>query len=199
MRRFISFFLGLIMLASLTACGENGLSLNLGNGKSSGDVITPDEDGVAVGYEGDTLRTEFFEMKLENPRTGNSYDGLTAYEGYKFLAVDLTLYNYTNSSVPMYDTDFEVVWDLDDNDAWAWPECDEVPGADGESAFEVRSDTQIPVEFTLGIHKTETGVLLYQVPEDSTDFIVAFYEIFEPETEGGDPEYGDAFYVLFSE
>ncbi len=113
--------------------------------------------------------------------------------------MDLTLYNYTNSSVPMYDTDFEVVWDLDDDDAWAWPECDEVAGVDGETEFKVRSDKQIPVEFTLGIHKTQTGVLLYQVPEDSTDFIIAFYEVFEPQTEGGDPDYGDAFYVLFSE
>lgn len=190
--------LALMMLASLTACGEGGLSLNPNKGGSDDGVITPDEDGVAVGYEGDTLRTGFFDMKVENPQTSGEYDGLTPSEGYKFLAVDLTLYNYTNSSVPMYDTDFEVVWDVDDDDAWAWPECDETVGSDGEVEYSVKSEKQLPVEFSLGIHKTETGVLLYQVPEDSTDFIIAFYEVFEPEKEGGDPEYGDAFYVMFS-
>lgn len=197
MKRLVAFFLALMTLGALTACGEGGLSFRPG-GSSDGGVITPDEDGVAVGYEGDTLRTEFFDMKIENPRTSDEYDGLTPSEGYQFLSVDLTLYNYTSSSVPMYDTDFEVVWDLDDDDAWAWPECDEVLGADGESEFTVKSEKQLPVEFSLGIHKTETGVLLYQVPVDSTGFIIAFYEVFEPKKEGGDPEYGDAFYVMFS-
>ena len=199
--RLILFFLALTMLMSLTACGENGLSLRPGGSGSPEDdvdVVTPDEEGVAVGYEGDTLRTKFFDMKVENPKTSTEFDGLTPEEGYKFLAVDLTLYNYTSSSVPMYDTDFEVVWDLDDDDAWAWPECDEIMDENGEEQYTVRSEQQIPVEFSLGIHKMVTGVLLYQVPEDSTDFIIDFYEIFEPETEGGDPEYGDAFYVMFS-
>lgn len=190
------------MLFSLTACSEGGLSLNP-NGKagSSGDnedgLILPDEDGVAVGYEGDTLRTAFFDMTIDNPRTCEEFDGLTPTEGYKFLAADLTLYNYTDHTQPMFDTDFEIVWDLDDDDAWAWPECDEVMGDDGESDYLVRSEQQIPVSFKLGIHKTQTGVLLYQVPEDTQDYFITFYEVFDDGTDEG--EYGDAFYVRFSE
>ena len=217
MKRFFSFLLALIMLASLAACGDKGLSLNPGGGDSDStssvsggdhstdapggsgsDVITP-EDGMAVGYEGDTLRTAFFDMKIENPQIYDEFDGLTPDEGYKFLTVDLTLYNYTDYSCPMFDTDFEIMWDLDDDDAWSWPEYNEAVDENGEWEYSVRSEKQLPVEYTLGIHKTQTGLLLYQVPVDSSDFYIAFYESFAPKEEGGEPTYGDSFFVRFSE
>lgn len=172
MKRLLSLLLALVMLFSLTACSEDGLTLNP-NSKTSppstdevkddnndtgeDGLILPDEDGLAVGYEGDTLHTAFFDMTIDNPRTCEEFDGLTPTEGYKFLVADLTLYNYTDHTQPMFDTDFEVVWDLDDDDAWAWPECDEVMGDDGETDYFVRSEQQIPVSFNLGIHKTQTG------------------------------------------
>lgn len=196
MKRLAASLLALLLL-SLAACGEGGLSLRPGDGKKDSEVITP-EDGVALGHEGDTLRTKYFEMTITNPRTDTEYDGLTANEGYKFLIADISLYNQTNITQPMFDTDFEVVWDLDDDDAWAWPECNEEEGPGGETEYSVKSDSQIPVEFELGIHKTVTGVLLYQVPEDCKDFYIAYYEIGEPEEEGDEPEYGDSFFVRFS-
>ena len=212
MKRLLSLLLALVMLFSLTACSEDGLTLNP-NSKTSppstdevkddnndtgeDGLILPDEDGLAVGYEGDTLHTAFFDMTIDNRRTCEEFDGLTPTEGYKFLVADLTLYNYTDHTQPMFDTDFEVVWDLDDDDAWAWPECDEVMGDDGETDYFVRSEQQIPVSFNLGIHKTQTGVLLYQVPVDTQDYFITFYEVFEDGTDEG--QYGDAFYVRFSE
>ena len=222
MKRIVPLILALLLMMSLAACGEDGkvsfkpdddaptntdASSNDNNsGKEDGsgdangseDVILP-EDGLAVGYEGDTLRTAFFDMTIKNPRTSTEYDGLTADEGYKFLTADLTLYNYTDVTQPMFDTDFEVVWDLDDDDAWDFPMANETVGADGEPEYSLVSDTQLPQIFNLGIHRTETGVLLYQVPEDCTDFYIAFYEVFEAQEEGGEEEYGDAFFVRFSE
>ena len=200
MKRPISLLLALALLFSLTACGEGGLSLVPGSsgGKDSVDgVICPDEDGVALGYAGDTLRTKFFDMTVSNPYTCDEFDGLTPTEGYKFLVAELTLYNHTDYSQPMFDTDFEVIWDLDDDEAWTWPESNEVMGDNGESTYTVKSDQQIPVEFKLGIHKTETGLLLYQVPVDSTDYFIAYYEFIDDGTEEG--EVGDSFYVRFSE
>ena len=198
MKRTISLLLALMMLLSLTACGEDGLSFKPGGDTSKDELIYPNDDGYALGYVGDTLRTSFFDMTVKDPYTCAEYDGLTPDEGYKFLVADITIYNHTNSTQPMYDTDFEVMWEQDDDDAWAWPECDETQGADGETLYSTRSDKQIPVEFDLGIHKTEEGVLLYQVPEDSKDYFIAYYEVFEASQEGGDPEYGDSFYVRFS-
>lgn len=201
MKRLMTPLLALMLLFSLAACGEGGLTLNPGDkGSDKGgadDYILPDEDGFAMGYAGDTLRTAFFDMTVSDPYTCDEFDGLTPSEGYKFLVAELTLYNYTNYSQPMFDTDFEVMWDLDDDDAWAWPESDEVMGEDGEIEYFVKSEKQLPVSFDLGIHKTVTGILLYQVPVDTKDYFIDFYEVYDDGSEEG--EYGDAFYVRFSE
>lgn len=194
MKRLVSLLLALMMMASLAACGEGGLSLNPGGSK--GGVIEPDKDGVARGYAGDTLRTAFFEMKIENPATCTEFDGLTPEAGYKFLTADLTLYNHTNDSQPMYDTDFSVLWEVGEGDDATidgdYPLYEEIKDESGETAFTTKSDKQMPVEFSLGIHETRTELLLYQVPEDVKDFYIVFEEYFDDETEG------DTFYVRFS-
>lgn len=213
MKRCVTLFLALMMLLSLAACGEGGLSLNPGSrigtpadngGKDNSkggedDLIYPGEDGYAMGYEGETLRTEFFDMRIDNPYTCDEFDGLTPDEGKKFLAVQLTLYNYTNYVQPMMDIDFEVIWDLDDEDAWAWPEVDTTIDANGEAEYSVRSDAQLPVEYDLGIHKTVTGTLLYQVPVDTKEYFIGYYEVYAPEEGSDQTTYGDSFYIRFSE
>lgn len=220
MKRFASLLLALVMLVSLTACDKGGLDLNLGgadkdkespppvqssnsdkqeeDNQGGSQLIEPDEDGVALGYEGDTLHTEFFDMTINNPYTCEEFDGLTPNEGYKFLVAELTVYNHTMTTQPMMDVDFEVIWDLDDDDAWAWPECDETQDENGEPVYSIRSEQQLPVEYDLGIRKTVTGLLLYQVPEDAKDFFIAYYEVYAPVAGSDEPEYGDSFYVRFS-
>ena len=193
MKRLMSLLLSAAVLLSLAAC-----SLNHNLPAQGGKVIEPAVEGFAMGYEGDTLRTAFFDMTIHNPKTCAEYEGLTPSEGYQFLVADLTLYNHTDDTQPIFDTDFEVIWDLDDDDAWAWPECNETAGPGGEPEYSVRSESQLPVESDLGIHKSMSGVLLYQVPEDCRDFYIAYYEIYEPEEEGGEPVYGDSFFVRFS-
>ena len=193
MKRLMSLLLSAAVLLSLAAC-----SLNLNLPAQGGKVIEPDEEGFAMGYEGDTLRTAFFDMTIHNPKTCAEYEGLTPSEGYQFLVADLTLYNHTDDTQPIFATDFEVIWDLAVDDAWAWPECNETAGPGGEPEYSVRSESQLPVESDLGIHKSMSGVLLYQVPEDCRDFYIAYYEIYEPEEEGGEPVYGDSFFVRFS-
>ena len=220
MKRLMTLLLALMMLLSLTACGEGGLSLNPNSkastpsssddkdnkddkddnkGGGEDDLIYPDEDGFAMGYEGDTLRTEFFDMRIDNPYSCDEFDGLVPDEGNKFLVVELTLYNYTGYVQPMMDIDFELIWDMDDEDAWAWPEVDTTIDANGEAEYSVRSDKQLPVEYDLGIHKTVTGTLLYQVPADAKEYFINYYEVYAPEEGSDEVSYGDSFYVRFSE
>ena len=197
MKRFPTLLAALAMLLSLAACGEGGLSLKLGGGD---DVILPDKDGVAAGYEGDTLRTAFFDMKLENPATSTEFDGLVPDPGWKFLTADLTHYNYTDHSQPIYDSDFNILWETgsgDDADVDGdWPLYEEIMDEDGSTSYTTKSDRQMPVEFSLGIHQTRTELLLFQVPEDVQDFYVVFEELYEDGTEEG--SYGDIFYFRFS-
>lgn len=197
MKRFTASILTMLLL-SLAACGEGGLSLRPGGG--SGGVITPDDDGVAIGYVDDTLRTKFFDMTVKNPQTCAEFDGLTPESGYQFLTADLTLYNYTNDSQPMYDTDFSVLWEVGEGDNAVldgdYPMYEEIMDEEGKSTFTTKSDKQMPVEFFLGIHETRTELLLFQVPEDVRDFYIVFEEYLEDGTEEGSA--GDIFYVRFS-
>ena len=64
MKRLMSLLLSAAVLLSLAAC-----SLNLNLPAQGGKVIEPDEEGFAMGYEGDTLRTAFFDMTIHNPKT----------------------------------------------------------------------------------------------------------------------------------
>lgn len=200
MKRLISLLAALVLLVSLTACSEGGLNLDLNRSGDASKVIEPDKDGVAAGYVGDTLRTSFFDMKVENPKTVTEFDGLTPDAGCKFLTADLTLYNYTNNSQPMFDTDFTVLWDVGQGEDATldgdYPLYEEYMDENGNTSYRVRSEKQMPVEFTLGIHETRTELLLFQVPEDVRDFYIAFEENFDNGTAEG--EAGDFFYVRFS-
>lgn len=197
MKRFISCILALMLLASLAACGKDGLKPG---GGADQDLITPDEDGVAIGYADETLRTAFFDMKIEDPELCAEFDGLTPEAGYKFLTANITLYNYTDNSQPMFDTDFSVLWEVGEGEDATfdgdYPVYEEIMDENGELTFTTKSDKQMPEEFSLGIHETRTELLLYQVPEGIQDFYIVFEENFDDGTEEG--RYGDIFYVRFS-
>ena len=198
MKRFVTLLLALMMLMSLAACGEGGLSLKPGG--NNDDLILPDDDGVAVGYAGDTLRTAFFDMTVENPQTCTEFDGLVPDPGYKFLTADITLYNYTDYSQPMFDDDFTILWEVGSGDDATldgdWPVYEEIMDESGNTSYTTKSDKQMPTQFSLGIHQTRTELLLFQVPEDVQDFYVVFEEVYDDGTEEG--SYGDIFYVRFS-
>lgn len=195
MKRFVTLLSALMLLVSLTACGEGGLSLKPGG--NNDDLILPDKDGMAQGYVGDTLRTAFFDMTVENPETCTEFDGLTPDPGFKFLTADITLYNYTDHSQPMYDSDFQILWEGEDADLDGdWPLYEEIMSEDGSTSYTTRSDRQMPTEFSLGIHQTRTELLLFQVPEDIQDFYVVFKKVFDDGTEEG--SYGDLFSVRFT-
>lgn len=146
-------------------------------------VITPDGEGYAMGYMGDTLRTNFFDMRVDSAYTCREFDGVTPEEGEKLLVAQITLHNYTDYTQPMFNTDFEIWWDEETQeeleDAWAFPLYRE---EDGE--YYNLSEQQLPVEWEFAIHDTRTGTLLYSVPEDSSTYSIAFMEYYEDGSTG---------------
>ena len=154
------------------------------------DYITPDYTGYAEGFLGDTLRTSWFDFTVNDAYLCDEYEGYVAAEGNELLVADLTIYNYGTYSVPMYDTDFELLWDdADDEFCYAVPVT--CPVDEGDEAVEPVGD-MLPGEYTLGIHRTMEGVHVYEIPAGSSDFSIGFQEYFEDETEG------DVFFVYFS-
>ena len=54
------------------------------------------------------------------------------------------------------------------------------------------SDDQLPEEYNLGVNEERTGLLVFEVPEDSKDYSISYLEQFSNETEG------DVFFVFFT-
>ena len=54
------------------------------------------------------------------------------------------------------------------------------------------SDEQLPEEYDLGVNEEKTGLLVFEVPEDSKDYSISYLEQFSNDTEG------DVFFVFFT-
>ena len=160
---------GLLCLALLTGCGEK-------EGYA--------QDGYAEGRLGDTLHTAFFDYTVNSAYLCDDYQGyIPNQEGYRLLVADVTILNTFPESIPMFDSDFQVQWSLDDDDACDFPitfYADPV------------SDQQLPSEYELAVDESRTGLLVFEVPAEEHDFSIAYLEIFEDNSEGDD------FFVYFT-
>lgn len=158
---------------------------------SSDDVILPDEDGFADGYMGDTLRTYFFDFTVNSAYTCSEFEGYTPSEGNTLLVADVTFYNYTASSVPMYDTDLQAQWSGTEDQDFALPITYARTDLYPNTGVEPMGD-MFPVEFSLGIHQSQTGLLVYEVPAGEADYSLSYMELFNNDTTG------DTFFVYFT-
>ena len=173
MKKAVSLLLTLMMLFSLAAC--DGISLDPSTGGSDN----------KEGYIGDTLSTYWFDFPVNEAFIATDYEGYTPESGYKLVVAELTLKNRMSFSVDMWQGDFPILWDSGDDDSGiAYP----------ISAF---TDDQFADEYTLGINKTMTGLLVNEVPEDYRDFTIGFMEYFEDEN-NEDGREGDAYFIDFT-
>ena len=176
MKKIVSLLLSFVMLLSLFACGEGGLSLK---GGSSNDK---------EGYIGDTLSTYWFDFTVDDAYSCASYHDYTAAAGSKLVVVRMTLKNDCGASVDMWGDDFVLLWETGNDD-------DDVDMAVALPAG--LSDEQFPDEYTLGINQSKSYAAVYEVPEGYRDFAVAFMEIFESDSDP-EGETGDTFFVYFT-
>ena len=141
---------------------------------------------------------EFTNEVIESIRSGNAasdytvnsaytckeFEGYTPAEGNKLLVAELTVKNTDRSTVTMYDTDFQIQWgDDDDDDAFDAPIT---------YYSDAVSDDQLPEEYDLSVNEERTGLLVFEVPEDSKDYSISYLEQFSNETKG------DVFFVYFT-
>lgn len=176
MKRLASLLLALMLALSLAACGEGGLNLNPGGGKSD----------KKDGYIGDTLSTHWFDFTVDDAYSCAQYGDYTADTGNKLVVATITLKNTYSESVPMWGDDFAILWDEQDGVAPALP-----AGI---------SEEQFPDEYNLGINQTKTGTAVYEVPEDVKDFAIGFQEIMEDtdNPENLDGIEGETYFVSFT-
>lgn len=146
-----------LMMTALAACGDK---------KDS-----EDGSGSDGNYLGDTVRTEWFDFTVEDAYLCDEYEGYTPESGYRLLVASMTLKNQFTESVPMFREDFPVLWGYGDDAGIAY-------------AIDAFTDEQLPDEYNLGIKRTKSGLLVYEVPKDEVDFSIAFMEIFDDDSEG---------------
>ncbi len=168
MKKFAGIMVATVLAFSLVACGpvdsavQNlaGAASNKGSG-----VVTADDDGYAEGRIGDVMRTYFFDYTVNSAYTCKEFEGYTPAEGNKLLVAELTVKNTDRSTVTMYDTDFQIQWgDDDDDDAFVAPIT---------YYSDAVSDDQLPEEYDLSVNEERTGLLVFEVPEDSKDYSIS--------------------------
>lgn len=193
MKKFVSLFLATVVTAAvLTGCGSNG-TLTGGSSSSSPSSVAsssttnvgyPDENGNAEGRLGDTMHTYFFDYTVNSAYLCDEYEGYTPADGYEILVADVTVKNTSTSTLPMYDTDFQVQWNDDADDAYGFPITLDLN--------DVLNDQMLPGEYDLAIAKSINGLLVYEVPAGNKDFSISYLEMFDDDTTG------DVFFVYFS-
>lgn len=171
-RRFALFLAGALCLMMLAGCG--------GGGDDTGYA----KDGYAEGRLGDTMHTCFFDYTVNSAYLCDSFEGYTpVQEGYCLLVADVTVQNTFQESIPMFDSDFQIQWDSDEDDAY------DVPVTYYSDPV---SDQQLPSEYELAVDEERSGLLVFEVPEGESDFSISYLEFFEDETQG------DVFFVYFT-
>ena len=166
-----------------TACALS-LALLAGCGDRTGYA----QNGQGEGGMGDTMHTYFFDYTVNSAYLCDSYEGYTPIlDDYDLLVAEVTVKNTGKESIVMYDTDFQVQWGDESEDAYDYPIT---------LYTDALSDDQLPTEYDLAGGETRTGLLVYEVPSGKTDFSISYLELFDDGTEEGST--GDVFFVNFT-
>ncbi len=140
-------------------------------------------DGYAEGRIGDTMKTYFFNYKVNSAYLCEEYNGYQPAEGKCMLVAEVTVKNTYNESIQMYDTDFQIQWNSDGDDDYDFPIT---------ANTDPVSDEQLEATYTLGIDEELTGLLVFEVPTGENDFSISYLELFDDDSKG------DVYFVFFT-
>jgi len=187
MKKFLAAVLTGIMLLSIAGCGKTGIE-NAGDSWVSDDEdvdVYEYDDGTKLyeGKIGSKMKTAWFDFTVNSAYyTEDAIGGYTPSEGNILVVVNVTVKNTFQESIPMFDTDFQLQWGDDADDAYAFP----------VATSEKILDDQFPEEYDLKVKESTTGVLIFEAPEGNEDFSLSFLEYYEDDTEG------NLFFVYFT-
>lgn len=180
-------------LASLALATVLAVTVFTGCGKPSDDPDSakttpgyPDEEGYAEGVLGTAMHTEFFDFTVNSAYTCAAYEDYTPADGWQMVIVELTIKNTFSESVPMFDSDFQIQWSDDADDAY------ELPITIYLESGKTVGKNMLPSEYDLAVKESRTGILAYEVPVGETEFSISYQTYFEGGSEG------NLFFVFFT-
>lgn len=130
------------------------------------------------GYLGDTMHTVFFDFTVSDAAARASYEGYAPVPGSTLIAATVTVLNTYPDPLPMNRYDFQIQWGDGDED-YGYP-------------MAVYCEAQLPDAYELAVDESRTGVLVYEVPESSSDYAISYLEVYENQ------EMGSAYFIYFS-
>ncbi len=147
-------------------------------GASSGGSGAP----AAAGDIGRVFSTMFFDYTVVSAESPAEYDGYTASDGNKLLVLRVKVKNDFGSTLPMYDTDFQLEWGEGD-EGYAW-------------AVDAFNDKMMPLEWELADKEEVTYDMLFEAPAAQNDFSLVYLEVYTDKD--GNEKTGDIFSADFS-
>ena len=177
MKKLLALIMCLLLALTMVACG----------GKSLG--TEDEESSYHEGEIGQTMETYFFDFTVTSAYISDSYSDYVADDGEAFLVLNVTVKNTWDKDITMYDTDFQVQWGDDAEDAFCYPITAEY--SDGL----VDALRQLPEEYELSKGKSRSGELVFMVPSGHSEYTVSYQELFD--TTDGETKEGDVFFVYF--
>lgn len=193
--KFIVIFLLLLTSCSTTNIDNNSdiefvrPSSDSSYSQLEGDIIQADSDsGYAIGFIGDVMRSAFMDFKINEAYLCDSYDGYTPDDNKVLLVVDISIANTMITSLPMYDDDFDVEWNIvdSDNGGYSFPIRQYISGDTNlYESYDVISKDQLPVSYTIGINEVKQGLLIFEVDKDINDFMLGYKEDYQDSDTSG--------------
>lgn len=123
--------------------------------------------------QGDTVSTAWFDYTVTGVQSVGEYGGYISAQGDQLVVVELTIKSTYNQTITMFDSDFQLSWpDMAQDDTRCMP-------------VEYYCEQQFPAEYDLPEKESRSGVLVYQAPQEETEFQFLFREVFDDGTQEG--------------
>lgn len=172
MKKLLSLMLALVLaLALFAGCGGLGDEISPGSSSEAGGS---NSDGdIHYGNVGDEFSTVFFDFTVLSAELVDAYEGYTAPEGWLLIDSVITVTNTTRYTLPMFNSDFFILWDTDEgtNGDFGPEDTYGLPG--------VMAD-----EYELPRNEIITEHVLFLVPDTCSDFDICYTEVYDDGTMG---------------
>lgn len=175
-----------------------GASNSSGSGSSSETFLDKaskflEADGRGYGKEhsaeiGETLKNEFFSLKVTDVYRYSSMGEYLPDEGYDFVAVNITVGNIFSESIPVGSYDYVLRWGEGDENSF-----EAFQMGNTHTDYDLRF---FPDDVELSVGTSKSGYVIFQAPSDSTELTLEYLEVYEDDFEGntyhinlGNPEF----------